>query len=108
MKTSAGSPLPYRRYWTWMPSGATAMCGVPSGGGLCASPVAGTAAAGDMGVTGSFRPQATTSSAAASAGRYFCMRRTLGERRRVVTDGERRCEARTLDAEQVHESGQAV
>src|SRR5205085_983008 len=107
MNTSAGSPLPYVRYCTCVPSGATAMCGVPSGDGPLASAVA-AAGAGAAGATASCLLQATTRSAAISAETNFFIRRTLGERRGVVTDRERRREPRALDAEQVDEPGQAV
>src|SRR5882672_4590083 len=103
MNTSAGSPWPYTRYCTWMPSGAIAMRGVPSAAaGLSAL------AGGAVGAGASFLPQANTRSAAASAVRVVRMRGTLGERRGVVTDRERGGEAGTFDAEQIDESRQAM
>src|SRR5690348_1680559 len=105
MKTSVGSPDPYTWYWTCTPSGAMAMRGAPSAGAEFA---AGAAVAVAGGGASSFLPQPDRASTAPSASQEFRMAPTLRERRDVVTDRQRRGEARAFDAEQVHESGHAV
>src|SRR5687768_3069233 len=106
MNTIAGSPLPYTRYWTCTPSAATTMRGVPSMGSPSSAAAGGAAGAG--GGASCLSQAARKSAPSASARIRSCMRNTLGERRGVVTDRERRSQPGALDAQEIDEAGEAV
>src|SRR6187402_3724763 len=110
MNTSAGSPLPYTRYWTCTPSGAMAMRAAPGAGSARSFDAAGAAAGGGGACLLQAASARETTRAVTNTVRVCRMRGTLsacrsGERSRVVADGERGGEPRAFDAQQVHEPG---
>src|SRR3954467_15422610 len=114
MNTSAGSPLPYTWYCTCTPSGVMAMRGAPSGGSWLAAgaaPACGAEASSFWLQPNRARASTTTALGATPGLRMDATLgypRGLSEPRHVFADGHRRSQARALDAQQVHQAGDAV